>query len=256
MTLRDSISEHLSAMFQCSDMDGRVRIRTPFSYPDGDVVDLYVKQQNDGGVVSDLGESSAWLRMQSSSLRRSPKQSALIEDVCRTLGIEFYKGCLVRRFNSDLELANAVQAVSQAAVRVGDIWFTFRTRAIESINDEVSDLLTEHSIDFVRGDKIVGRSGRMWTVDFHTRTKDISSLVFVASTGNRSAARRISEHVLAAWVDLNRVTTGPEGLRPITLVDDEIDVWAEEDLALMEQGSKLARWSAHDEFIDLLSSAA
>lgn len=251
----EMIERHLGELFQCEPHSQGVRVRTPFLYPDGDLIDLYVSKQNGRGRVDDLGESIAWLRMQSTSPRRSPKQTALIEDIGQTLGIEFYKGRLSARYSNDQELVDAIQRVGQAAVRVSDLWFTFRTRAFESISDEVGDLLESRHIDYSRGEKLPGRSGRHWTIDFHTQTPERSSLVLVAATGNRSAARKVSEHVVAAWHDLSHLTVSREPLKPITLVDDTVDVWSDDDLRLMDSLSDLARWSQPDDFIELLGAA-
>ena len=41
---------------------------------------------------------------------------------------------------------SSITKVAQAAVRVSDTWFTLRTRSVESVTDEVDDLLTERAI--------------------------------------------------------------------------------------------------------------
>ena len=140
----------------------------------------------------------------------SPKQTRLIEDACVTHGIEFYRGTLQARCQPGDELVQVVTRVAQAAFRVSDLWFTFRTQAVQTITDEVADFLTECEFEFARAQKLVGRSGRGWSVDFHVRTERRSSLVHVLSTGNRAAAHRVSEHVLAEWHDLNHLVAGPE----------------------------------------------
>lgn len=141
-------------------------------------------------------------------------------------------------------------------MRVSDLWFTFRSRAVESISDEIADFLMERGLSFARSEKLAGRSGRSWNVDFHVRTPVQSSLVYVLSTGNRSAARSVTEHVVAAWYDLNHLAAGPEALRFISLFDDAVDVWAEEDFRLVEGLSSIAHWSRPDKFERLLSEAA
>lgn len=82
------------------------------------------------------------------------------------------------------------------------------------------------------------------------------TLIYVLSTGNRSTARSVAEHVLAAWYDLNHLAAGPEALRFVSLFDDAADVWADEDFRLVEGLSSIARWSRPDEFERLLSEAA
>jgi hypothetical protein len=251
----DELRNEMSALFVCSEHGEYHRIRTPYLYPDGDVIDLFCKAEGDVLTISDLGETTRWLRMQTLSAKRSAKQRALIEDVCQTHGVEFYRGMLLARCRAGESLAPVVLRVAQAALRVSDLWFTFRTRSVESITDEVADFLAERQLPFDRGEKLAGRSGRSWTVDFHVRAPARSSLVYVLSTGSRSAARAIAEHVLAAWYDLNHLAAGPEALRFVTLFDDTIDVWSPEDFRLVEDLSTIARWSQPDRFAEALTAA-
>ena len=80
-------------------------------------------------------------------------------------------------------MAPVITRVAQAALRVSDLWFTFRTQAIQSITDEVASFLTEREIRFDRAERLAGRSGRGWTIDFHVRTDLRSSLVQVWAPG-------------------------------------------------------------------------
>ena len=246
----------LGELFVCTPHGEFQRIRTPYLYPDGDNIDLFLKATGDVVAVSDLGETNRWLRTQTLSPRRSPKQSALIADACLTHGVEFYKGMLLARCRPGESLAAVTMRVVQAVLRVSDLWFTFRTRAVESVTDEVSDFLSERQLNFERAEKLVGRSGRAWTVDFHVRAPRHSSLVYVLSTGSRSAARSVAEHVLAAWYDLNHLAAGPEALRFVSLFDDTADVWAPEDFKLVEPLSTTTRWSEPDRFAEALLEAA
>ena len=47
-----------------------------------------------------------------------------------------------------------VPRVAQAAVRVSDLWFTFKTRRVESITDEVADCLADKKLPFTRVEKL------------------------------------------------------------------------------------------------------
>lgn len=252
----ETLKAELGELFTCTEQGAYQRIRTPYLYPDGDNIDLFCKTEGDVITVTDLAETTRWLRMQSVSPRRSPKQRQLIEDICLTHGVEFYRGMLQARCRPGDSLGVVVTRVVQASLRTSDLWFTFRTRAIESITDEVADYLTERQLPFDRSEKLAGRSGRSWTVDFHVRAQGRSSLVYVLSTGNRSAAHSVAEHVLAAWYDLNHLAVGPEALRFVSLFDDTVDVWADEDFRLVDTLSTVTRWSRPDEFASVLLEAA
>lgn len=250
----DIITQGLGELFSCALVNGYTRVRTPFLYPDGDIIDLFVSEQDGLFTITDLGESLRWLRMQNTSPRRSPKQQKLIEDVTLSHGLELFRGMLVARARTSNELTSVLLRTAQGALRVADIWFTMRTRSVESVTDEVEQLLTERVIPFQRGEQLVGRSGRVWRPDFHTRLPNRSSLVQVLSTGSRAAAHSVAEHVLASWYDLNNLIVGPEALQFVSLFDDTMDVWTPEDLNLLGNLSVITRWSRPDEFVEAIAA--
>lgn len=248
------IAQGLGALFTCALVNGYTRIRTPFLYPDGDVIDLFVSDQDGVLTVTDLGETLRWLKMQSLSTRRSPRQQKLIEDVALNHGLEVFRGMLLARAHTPGQLTEVIMRVAQGAVRVADIWFTLRTRSVESVTDEVEQLLSEREIPFERGEHLVGRSGRAWRPDFHTRAPRQSSLVHVLSTGSRAAAHTVANYVVASWVDLNHLQVGPEAIHFVSLFDDTMDVWSPEDFNLVGNLSVIARWSQPDEFIQAIAA--
>jgi Domain of unknown function DUF1828 len=249
------LAEQLSEMFVCKEQGNFVRVRTPFMYPDGGIVDVYVSQRDGSYCVSDLGETLGWLRMNSLAAKRSPKQNRLIGDTCLTLGLELFRGQLIARAQDGPALATAIMRVGQGAIRVADLWFTTRTRNVESVTDEVADFLGERHIAFERSAKHSGRSGRSWVVDFHTRTDARSALVFVLASGSRAMAHRVADHVVAGWHDLQHLKAAP-GTQFISLFDDTTDVWSDEDFGLVESLSDICRWSRPDEFAEVLRPAA
>lgn len=250
----DEIAKGVGELFTCSEVNEYIRIRTPYLYPDGDVIDVFLKDKSGAKTLTDLGETLRWLRMQTVSKQRSRKQQQLIADVCLTHGVELYRGMLMTRLTALDELASTITRLAQACLRVSDLWFTFRSRAIESITDEVANLLTERQIPYERGERLSGRSGRVWTIDFHTRHPRHSTLVVVLSTGSRAAARGVAEHVLALWYDLSHVKLGREPIRFVSLVDDTLDVWSQEDFKLVGGESAIALWSRPDECVELLAA--
>ena len=252
-----SIGEEIGALFTCSRHGDFIRIRTPYLYPDGDYIDLFHRRDGDTTTVTDLAETTGWLWAQSSSPRRSRKQMQLVEDTCVTHGVELYRGMLLARKRPGESLGALITRVSQAALRVSDLWFTFRTRAAgESITDRVASLLTDHELPFERAETLIGRSGRGWTVDFHVRARRRSSLVYVLSTASKAMGHQLAEHVLAVWYDLNHLAAGPEALQFVSLFDDTLDVWTREDYRMLGELSTVCRWARPEECVAVLSRAA
>lgn len=249
------LAARLGELFVCSAQGSRIRIRTPLYYPDGSVIDLFYEEGAGSRTLSDLGETLGWLRLQTGVLKRTPKQNRIIEDACLTHGIELFKGMLTLRLRVDESLAGAVLRLGQAAVRVSDLWFTSRLRSVLSVGDEVADFLTERKIQFERNVTVPGRSGRVWSIDFHTRVSEVTCYVSLLATGNKGVTRGLADHALAGWVDMAHLRVTTFGLRFITLFDDTVDVWAEENLRLVQSHSEVARWSRPDEFAQILTAA-
>ena len=122
--LCEDLQTGIGPLFTCSEQGEYLRVRTPYRYPDGDYIDLFCKVDGDVLTVSDLAETTGWLRMQLATLRRSTRQRRLIEDACATHGIEFHRGMLQARWHAVEELAQVVTRVAQAALRVSDLRFT------------------------------------------------------------------------------------------------------------------------------------
>lgn len=118
----------IGPLFTCSEHGEYLRIETPFLFPDGDVIDLFCSVDGEVITVSDLADTVGWLCTQSVSRRRSPKQNALIKDVCVTLGVEFYRGMLQARCRDGDDLSRVVIRVAQAALRVSESCRTFYGR--------------------------------------------------------------------------------------------------------------------------------
>lgn len=250
----ERIGLSLGELYTCSPVNEHTRIRTPYLYPDGDIVDLYMTMEGGQTVLTDFGESVSWLKSQTISQKKSVKQRQLISDIALTHGIEMYHGMLTLRVNDQDNFASLVTRLAQAAIRVADLWFTFRTRAVETVTDEVQDFLSDRQIMYERDEPFVGRSGRTWRVNFHTRTPARTSLVNVLSTGSQAAAGRIVEHVVTVWYDLNHLALGPQPLRFVSLFDDSLDVWSPENIRLVGELSEVSYWSNPDEFYHLLSA--
>ena len=134
----EMIQKTMGELFTCKEVGNYIRIRTPYMYPDGDYIDIFAEPfvEKKEITISDLGETTRWMRMQTIMQIRSAKQRQMIEDICMTHGVEFSKGMLLARLKPGDNLALVITRLSQAALRISDLWFTFRSRAVESAKDD------------------------------------------------------------------------------------------------------------------------
>ncbi len=68
------------------------------------------------------------------------------------------------------------------------------------------------------------------------------------ATGARAASRGIVEHVVACCHDLRDLRLRNPAPEFVSLFDDTSDVWSVEDFNLVEDLTRVTRWSRSDEF--------
>lgn len=251
LTKSARVQRELGALFTYTEEEGYEQVGTPFFYPDGDAIDVFLMFESDLVLVADFGETMRWLYTQSHSMRLSPKQTRLVADICLTHGVGFQNGVIETRCHPS-ELASAIVQVAQVASRVADIWLTFQTRTPPSITSQVADYLARHSLPFERSPRQIGHSKRSWYVDFQVHTYESKLLVNVLSAKNRSTARRITDRVVATWFDLGPVVRN-ESLGFVSLFDDTNDIWTDDDFSLVGSLSRVSRWSDPDGLVHTLS---
>lgn len=257
MTMPDlcaSLSDDLPKMFDIKARSrGDIRVRTPMQYPDGGFVDVFV--DGAGGFVTDYGDALGWLRTNSRSGKLTVRQREMLADISSTLGVPLLQGQLKLGGDSAAHLADAVQRVAQAAVRVADISLTFRTRSGETVSEELDAWLRRRSFHFERSVRRRGRSGTEWLIDYRIHADGPETLIFLLSSGARAAARRRLDHVVSGCMDLSLWPPSETQSSLISLIDDAFDVWRDEDLTLLSEVSRPVMWSNPAELELLLRSA-
>ena len=147
-SLCSSLRESFQRQWECTTApEGNIRVRTPYIYLDGEVLDLFVLERGDRYKLTDFGETVAWLRMRSGIAKLSPKRLDQIHDICQTHGVDFNRGQLELSGISDDDFPKAAFQLAGAAVRVSDLWFAlpvsgragFNACANSSMNREAGD---------------------------------------------------------------------------------------------------------------------
>ena len=119
--LSQSVQDKLPPQFECFPAaEAGVQVRTPLLYPDGDVVDVFVLEQQGGYLVTDYGDGLGWFRSQSIEEHLSPEQQRQLEEKCTALGLELERGQL-RLHCAEDKLGEAVQLLAQSVVQVSEL---------------------------------------------------------------------------------------------------------------------------------------
>jgi hypothetical protein len=113
--------------------EGFTQIETPFLMPDGDVIDLYYRREGEATILlTDLGETLAWLSMQHADPHLPETVHTWVADICSSLGIEQSKGMLIVRVAAPESLADDLLRLAQGVVRIASLHILLRERASDA----------------------------------------------------------------------------------------------------------------------------
>src|ERR1700755_3438761 len=126
--------------------NGMLRIATPFNYPNGAQIDLFL--ESEAGLIkdfilSDYGLTTNYLLDLQIKPWAARKRRQLIEDICSILGVEYRAGKLQIYLKSKAlqELPQAMVRLAQACIRMADLSFTQRLQLVGTFQDEVEEFI-------------------------------------------------------------------------------------------------------------------
>lgn len=247
--LREKALGKLAIFFACQEENGRLKITTPFLYPDGDYIDLYLIETPTGPYLTDLGETMGYLADHDISPRQSPKRRQIINDVLLTQGVELFRGELRVPLDDWDKSAWAITRLSQAVVQISDLVFSLRLSALTTFKEEVEEYWIESRIPYDVDYCLVGGSGESYTIDFYIPVPRRPKLVETLSSQSRNYANTLVSRVVRTWHDLLRVD-GRYGY--VCLVDDSSDVWKAEWFDQLAALSEVVVWSEREKLPAIL----
>ena len=247
------LGSQLGAMFHCSSAGAQVQIRTPFVFPDGDLIDVYWRDTDCGPVVSDLGDTWGWLFINGGNESLTDKQNRAYAAACKTYGVERRGGVLLARVSNGnvadvvVRLAQAITAVSQV-LDLKPAQETVKTSARQITVKRITTTLQKyrgHGWRYQENCQMAGQSNRDWKLNFMVRTPEQDAALFALHGRKHTGWQwRAIEHAFTAFSDL--VPTLNEMNKPTRAVSviDDIDVpWDDEPIELLNSVSAVVRLS-------------
>lgn len=273
MRICEDVTQHIGELFTCTEVNGFTRIRTPYTYPDGDLVDVFLKEADNDLILTDLGETLGRLRLQQGTLRRTQKQNNLLHEVCQAQGIELHRGMLMLRLptatqsheapeNLDVQFSWAMMRLTQAILQISSPGLApYHQRQHDQsphqrTKHEVITFLNAQHIEAESDHQMMGRSKRRYKVDIYTHQNHQQSLIYILSHDRQNAAKNRVNQVFAAWSDLVPMENHQDFPTPISLIDDRVPIWLPEDYRLLERVSSVVHWSQPSELTALLNCSS
>lgn len=239
----------LNKGFKCTTSELYTCIVTPYSYPDNDLIEIFVEQLGDDTVrVTDLGETLRHLESLGMDIFSSRNRKFLLEEIIRRLHVELNLGKLEKTGRVD-KVGNLILDVVAASQSVGDLIYMSKAYEPATFPKEVSIFLTENEIEHKVKPSILGVSGRKYKVSVSVgRSISQEMLIEAMSPASQFQMYPFVNRVIRMWVDINGNRAGNK----ISLLNDIDLEWRPEDIAILDKWSKVHRWSQKEKLLEIL----
>lgn len=229
--------------------NGMVRLATPFQYPNGAGIDLFLGAQPelfDKWTLTDLGQTTAWLLDLNLKLWTTEKRKQLVSDICRSLEVNQEGGQFQLVLGDLKQLPEALVRLSQACLRVADLAFTQRLRVASVFNEDFEEFLDLADASYQPDFSIQGQFGKPVKVDYLVKGLRVQSLVQTLSTPSSVASHTMSNEAFSRWYDLKPHCSQYQF---VSIYDTTNDSFRDDDLKRLSSLSILMGYPAQEQDI-------
>lgn len=238
--LVSNVLSHLGERFACMYDGVRCRIVTPFRRPGGDLIDIYVRPQEDGSfVVSDLGESLGFLVSMGYDPREGTNSAHALKHLQYRYGVEIPPSeGVIRKHVAASDLSATILNVIEASLAVSHMLNLSRASNPTTITDEVANVLVHAEAEFTPNKRVTGESGKQFKVDFALLSfQSVEGYVKTLSAESPSGRSSSVNSTYRMWSEIHERA----GLA-VSIVDDRYTEWPAEDIHALAKYSQVFYW--------------
>jgi hypothetical protein len=237
----------ISAAFTCSVIGERLRVVTPYPYPDNDLIELFVEELSDSTVrVTDLGETMRHLYASGMDISASRKRREMVETILEGSSVNFDRGQLAKEGPAS-RVGDLMFDVIVAARGVSDLVLTLRSYEPATFKEEFGGLLEKQHIAYESNVRIEGVTGKKYTIDF--RLPKTNRYLLILSPSQPNGMQTTINRVFRVWADIDgQIDTRSK----LSLFNDLDYHWQDPDVALLKRASTVLYWTHQDEIFDKL----
>ena len=236
---------------------GHIRIATRDVYPDGAHIDVFVRKdplQPEGPMVlSDLGNTTAWLLDVGIKPWLSKKRRTMVEDSISPFSVVQRGGELQLHLEPSEDLAVGIFRLSQACVRVAALNLTRRDGLITPLGEDIEAVFEEAGLSYEPNVELATAMGGVVRLDYVVSGRTESSAVQTLASSTATGAHVLANEVFRKWFDLSS-TTG-FAMKPVTVFEDRRErLFRPEDLTRLERLSFVVGVSERNSLVDYLAA--
>lgn len=236
----------LKERFSCKEIQGRLWVISPYTYPDGDYIEIVISERADGEIsVSDLGETLRHLRDHGFDPTAIVNGKYLLKELMSRFRVEIEGGVIQKRVGA--EPGEAILDVVGACFAAGDLLYLSRSYQPGTFVQDVFHWLQERKVSVERNYTVEGLTKKRYKVHFFLpKVRDTSGLLQTLSPKSIYAVKRVVDATFRLWSDVgNDGWNGWKG----SLLDDRILEWKNEDIDLLKRVSPVYSWSDRERMV-------
>lgn len=237
----------LTEGFRCLPSGARLRVITPYTYPDNDLIEIYVEELQNANVrVTDLGETFRHLHSQGFDVASLPKRTFLAETIASRVEVELSNARL-SKVGPLARVGDLIFDVLVAARGVADLIYTSKTYEPQTFFEEVREFLEDNHFNVELRVRVVGSSGKGYGVDFRVLTGREAYLHTLSPRYVQGVKGKV-DATFRMWSDFNA------DMAKVSLLNDVDFGWKEPDVIILGRVSRVAYWSRKEEVVGYLRS--
>ncbi|HZL29301.1 MAG TPA: DUF1828 domain-containing protein [Acidobacteriaceae bacterium] len=230
---------------------------TPFMYPNGEYVDLFLDSQHpllNTYKLSDYGQTSQYLRSSLVLASSTARKREIIRDITSQLNVSFSGDLYINLAQEEIgDISDAIRRLSQACVRISDLATHQRLRSANPFRDDVEDFFEASHLAYTPDVRIVGQFGKDVRIDFEVKNGNRQSYVNVLAALNESAAHASANEIFIKWHDL--LPTGKLSNHKLVTVYNSLSTAIREvDLARLKETSNVVSYPDEQDYLASLLS--
>lgn len=202
----------LPLVIQCDQTKtGALRIATPFQYPNGEHIDLFIESEPSllkEIRLSDHGHTIAYLVDAGVKPWSTKRRNALVDEICRSLDVIRAGDQFLVRVpdGATNKIPDAIARLAQACIRTCDIIFTARSSTATAFKENFEEFLVDSEIPYEPDVELVGGLGEnnIVPVDFRVIGKTVQSLVLLVSGSNPASVTSGAINTFKKFFDLEQ----------------------------------------------------
>jgi len=235
----ENIKEHINSFSLVKECDvikcGDLRIATPFNYPNGSHIDLFLIKNNElfrNYILSDFGQTADYVADMQFNLWATKKRRTIIDDICQSLSVTQSDGQFEIQLTPEdfTQFYNPIVRLAQACIRISDLVFTQRLTISGTFQEEVEEFMAVSHLKYEPDIVIKGDFDNEVKMDFKVYGENVISLVQVLSAGTNS--HTVSNEIFRRWYDVKSHRSSSQF---VTVYDQSYSTYRDDDIKRLSE---------------------